>query len=73
VERIVGAVGYPRSDAATFFDQANPMRAPKRLRREMDRDHRPAKARSDNRDIDVANGPPKNSLFRYHNQKILPG
>jgi hypothetical protein len=38
VERIIGAIGDPRSNAATFFDQANLTSAPKHLR-EMNCDH----------------------------------
>ena len=54
MERIFGAVGNLRPNAATFFDRQS---GAQRMRREMDCDHRRAKAAAGNHHIDEAIGP----------------
>ena len=65
VEWIVSAVGHPRSYAATLLDQSNLARARKRLR-EMYCDHRPAKTRAYNCDVDIMIRPREYDLVCYH-------
>jgi hypothetical protein len=66
MEPVVRAVGYPRAEAGTFFNQRNFVTRLERIRK-MDCKHRPAKTRAHNRDIYKAMRLKKNRLFLRHN------
>jgi hypothetical protein len=70
VERIVRAVGNSRSTSALFFNQSDLAGTPESMGK-MYCDHRPAKARADDRHIDIAISSRQNSMILYHSAKAI--